>query len=74
MKELFGLTPSEFIRNMRLRKACDLLKQGDIDISQIAYSVGFTSQPHFSTAFKRFTGFSPSEYRANVNSGQAEPQ
>ncbi|MCM1355977.1 MAG: helix-turn-helix domain-containing protein [Staphylococcus sp.] len=73
MKELFGLTPSEFIRNMRLRKACDLLKQGDIDISQIAYSVGFTSQPHFSTAFKRFTGFSPSEYRANVNSGQAEP-
>lgn len=63
MKELFGLSPSEFIRNMRLRKACELLKQGDIDISQIAYSVGFTSQPHFSTAFKRFTGFTPSEYR-----------
>lgn len=66
MKELFGLTPSEFIRNMRLRKACDLLRQGDVDISQIAYSVGFISQPHFSTAFKRFTGFSPSEYRANA--------
>lgn len=64
MKELFGLTPSEFIRNIRLRKACELLKQPDVDISQIAYSVGFSSQPHFSTAFKRFTGFSPSEYRA----------
>lgn len=71
MKELFGLTPGEFIRNIRLRKACDLLKQGDIDISQIAYSVGFTSQPHFSTAFKRFTGFSPSEYRTN-NSASPE--
>lgn len=64
MKELFGLTPSEFIRNIRLRKACELLKQPDVDISQIAYSVGFSSQPHFSTAFKRFTGISPSEYRA----------
>lgn len=63
MKELFGLTPSEFIRNIRLRKACELLKQPDVDISQIAYSVGFSSQPHFSTAFKRFTGISPSEYR-----------
>lgn len=63
MKELFGLTPSEFIRNVRLRKACELLRQPDVDISQIAYSVGFSSQPHFSTAFKRFTGFSPTEYR-----------
>ena len=63
MKELFGLTPSEFIRNVRLRKACELLRQPDVDISQIAYSVGFSSQPHFSTAFKRFTGISPTEYR-----------
>ncbi|MDE6268818.1 MAG: response regulator [Muribaculaceae bacterium] len=63
MKDLFGVTPSEFIRNMRLRKAAELLRQPDIDISQIAYSVGFVSQPHFSTAFKRFSGFSPSEFR-----------
>lgn len=63
MKDLFGVTPSEFIRNMRLRKAAELLRQPDIDISQIAYSVGFTSQPHFSTAFKRFSGFSPSDFR-----------
>lgn len=63
MKELFGLTPSEFIRNVRLRKACELLRQPDVDISQIAYSVGFSSQPHFSTAFKRFTGISPTEFR-----------
>lgn len=63
MKELFGLSPSEFIRNVRLRKACELLRQPDVDISQIAYSVGFSSQPHFSTAFKRFTGISPTEYR-----------
>ena len=69
MKELFGLTPSELIRNVRLRKACELLKQPDVDISQIAYSVGFSSQPHFSTAFKKFTGISPTEYRQK-NAGQ----
>lgn len=73
MKELFGLTPSEFIRNIRLRKACELLKQPDVDISQIAYSVGFSSQPHFSTAFKRFTGISPTEYRQK-NAGQQQSE
>ncbi|WP_369683314.1 helix-turn-helix domain-containing protein [uncultured Muribaculum sp.] len=41
-------------------------------MSQIAYSVGFTSQPHFSTAFKRFTGFSPSDYRTNNPVDNAE--
>lgn len=64
MKEIFGLSPSDYIRNMRLRRACQLLESPDIDISQIAYSVGFSSQPHFSTAFRRFTGVTPTEYRA----------
>ena len=63
MKELIGMTPSDFIRNIRLRRACELLKKPDVDITQVAYTLGFTSQPHFSTAFKRFTGFSPTEYR-----------
>ena len=71
MRELFGQTPSEFIRNVRLRKACELLKQPDVDISQIAYSVGFSSQPHFSTAFKRFTGVSPTEYRFKNTGSQS---
>lgn len=71
MKELVGISPSDFIRNMRLRKACELLAKPDIDISQIAYSVGFSSQSHFSTAFKRFTGISPTDYRAQK--GNAAP-
>lgn len=63
MKELLGMAPSEFIRNVRLRRACELLHNRDIDITQITYIVGFTSQSHFSTAFKRFTGLTPTEYR-----------
>ncbi|MCM1050444.1 MAG: helix-turn-helix domain-containing protein [Paenibacillus sp.] len=63
MKELIGITPADFIRNIRLRRACEMLKKPDVDISQVAVKLGFTSQPHFSSAFKRFTGVSPSEYR-----------
>ncbi len=72
MKELIGMTPSDFIRNVRLRRACEILKKRDVDITQVAYNVGFTSQPHFSTAFKRFTGVSPTEYRArNIEDKEA---
>jgi signal transduction histidine kinase/AraC-like DNA-binding protein/sugar lactone lactonase YvrE len=63
MKEMAGITPSDFIRNIRLRQACELLKNTDNDVTQIAYSIGFASQTHFSTAFKKFTGMTPTEYR-----------
>ncbi len=65
LKEMIGMTPSDYIRNIRLKRACELLKKGDIEVTQVAYKVGFTSQSHFSTHFKRYTGYTPSEYRAN---------
>lgn len=68
MKEKIGLNPSDFIRNVRLRRACELLRKPDIEVTQIAYLVGYTSQPHFSTAFKKFTGYTPSEYRNKCQS------
>lgn len=69
MKDLIGMTPSDYMRNIRLKRACELLKRPDIEVTQVAYSTGFTSQPHFSSHFKRYTGFSPSEYRAKCLSG-----
>lgn len=63
MKERLGINPSEYIRNLRLQKACELLKNDDLDITQIAYALGFSSQSQFSTSFKRFMGITPSEYR-----------
>lgn len=66
MKEITGMTPSEFIRNSRIRRACEILSNVDVDITQVAYMVGFSSQPHFSTVFKRFTGYTPSEYRQRI--------
>lgn len=64
LKQLVGMSPSEYIRNIRVKHACELLKRQDIDVTQVAFGLGFTSQPHFSTSFKRFTGMTPTEYRA----------
>lgn len=63
MKERLGISPSDYIRNIRLKKACELLKNNDLDITQIAYALGFSSQSQFSTSFKRVRGLTPSEYR-----------
>ena len=62
MKEMTGISTSEFIRNIRLEQAARLIKEGKINITQIAYSVGFNNQTHFSTVFKKHYGMTPSEY------------
>lgn len=73
LKDIIGMTPSDFIRNIRLKRACALLQKPDVDVTQVAYAVGFSSQPHFSTAFKRYTGFSPTEYRQRCLRGDVPP-
>ena len=62
LKELTGLSSGDFIRNIRLKQASNLLKDKKMNISQVAYAVGFSNQTHFSTTFKKFYGISPSEY------------
>lgn len=62
LKELTGISSGEFIRNIRLKKAAELLSERKVNISQVAYLVGFSSQTHFSTAFRKFYGISPTEY------------
>lgn len=62
LKNLTGDTTSDFIRNIRLKQAAKLLKEKKVNVSQIAYLVGFTSPTMFSIAFKKLYGCSPSEY------------
>jgi len=62
MKEIAGVSTGEFIRNLRLEQAARLIEEGEINITQVAYSVGFNNQTHFSTVFKKHYGMSPSEY------------
>lgn len=69
MKEQTGLNVAEFIRNIRLEQAARLLKEQKINISQVAYSVGFSNLPHFSTVFKKHFGVTPTEYIAKIERG-----
>jgi len=69
LKDIIGMSPSDFIRNIRIKRATILLQKPDVDVTQVAYAVGFSSQPHFSTAFKKYTGFSPTEYRQRCLNG-----
>lgn len=62
MKEMTGISTSEFIRNLRLEQAARLIKEHKINITQVAYSVGFNNQAHFSTVFKKHFGMTPTEY------------
>ena len=71
LKEMIGMTPSDFIRSIRIRWACELLQKGSIEVTQVAYTLGFASQSHFSTTFKNFIGMTPSEYRAKSLAGNA---
>lgn len=66
MKKMTGITASEFIRNIRLEQAARLIKEKKINISQVAYSVGFNNQTHFSTVFKRHFGITPKAYLEQV--------
>ncbi len=62
MKEITGLPVSEFIRNLRLEQAARLLKEQKVNVTQVAYTVGFSNLAHFSTVFRKQFGVSPTEY------------
>ncbi len=64
-KLLFSRTVIEYIRHVRLEKARDLMNSTDYNISQIVYSIGFSSRSYFSKIFKRKYGISPSEFLKN---------
>lgn len=68
MKELTGISTAEFIRNIRMQRAAELIEEGKINITQIAYDCGFNSQSHFSTAFRKHFGITPSQYAAQHTS------
>jgi len=61
-RALTGMSPSDFIRVTRLRKAALLLLKENAPVSQVAEEVGFTSTSHFISAFKKLFGTTPKQY------------
>lgn len=64
IKDLTGMTPNNFIKTMRLRKAAELLIQGQHKIYEICWEVGFNTPSYFSKCFYQYFGMNPNEFVA----------
>jgi len=63
LKSITGLSANEFIRSYRLKKAANLLKETQMNITEILYEVGFTNRSYFTKCFKLKYEKTPKEYR-----------
>lgn len=64
VRELTGKSPAEYIKDVRLRRAAELLRGGNVTINEVAYQVGFSTPQYLSVAFKQKFGVSPKKYQA----------
>lgn len=65
VKNYSGFSPINYLINIRISEAIKMLKRPDISLTDIALDTGFYSSQHFSTTFKKLTGYTPSEFRKN---------
>ena len=63
LKTLTGLAPVEFIKEIRINRAVQLIETGEFSMTQIAYMVGINDPRYFSKCFKQKMGMTPTEYR-----------
>jgi AraC-like DNA-binding protein len=61
-QKVYGMTPRQYLRDLRIEKAKELLKKGR-SVTQVCIDIGYTSLPTFSKIFKRGTGVSPRTYQ-----------
>lgn len=63
IKHLSGMTPNDYLRTYRLKRAAFLLTHGKLRINEICYEVGFSSPSYFAKRFSQQFGLSPSDYQ-----------
>jgi AraC family transcriptional regulator len=67
-RRFYRLTVGEYVRRRRVETACRQISTTDAPFSEIALAAGFFDQSHFARTLKKFTGLTPSEYRAAFRS------
>ena len=63
IKAMTGLTPLDFVRNIKMKRACMMLLARTQTISEVAYAVGFSNPKYFTKCFKEEFGMTPTEYQ-----------
>lgn len=66
IKDLSGVTPNDYLRTYRLKRAASMLSHGNLRINEICYEVGFSSPSYFAKRFCQQFGMSPSEYQKKM--------
>ena len=70
VKKYSGFTPLNYLITIRISEAIKLLKRNDLSLTAISLDTGFYSSQHFSTTFKKLTGYTPSDFRKkNMSNG-----
>lgn len=72
IKAIVGMSPSDFLRTLRMQRAEELIVKSKMNFSQIAFSVGFSDPKYFTKCFKKETGMTPSEYRQQKSGERKE--
>jgi YesN/AraC family two-component response regulator len=70
LKALTDQSISQYVKDLRLEKALHLIKEGELNFSEITYEVGFSSVSHFSKVFKKQYGRTPSEMKQAVRNNE----
>lgn len=67
-RALMGMVPTDMLRDLRLQRAGELIRTTDLNVSQVAYEVGFADPHYFGKCFKAYYQMTPSEYKARPRS------
>jgi AraC-like DNA-binding protein len=73
LKSIVGMPPVDFIREIRVKRAAQLIRSDVYNFSQIAYMTGFSDPKYFSRCFKKHMGVTPSEYKNSINNEDNNP-
>ncbi|SHE99499.1 Signal transduction histidine kinase [Dysgonomonas macrotermitis] len=73
-KLIVGETPNIFIRNIRLHKAANMLKETDLSISEIGYLTGFSQAHYFIKCFKELYQYTPKNFRVKNKTGDTHTE
>ncbi len=72
-KQALGVSPGEYLQQVRLQQARELLRDSNLAIAEIGYRVGYPDAAHFATRFRRVMAQSPSDYRKSVRGKLFKP-
>ncbi|MGC4047157.1 MAG: AraC family transcriptional regulator [Armatimonas sp.] len=72
-RQRFHCTIGDYVRKLRIERACQLLSQRDSTVAQVAFSVGFADQSHFTRAFKIVMGMTPAAFQKTVTGASHRP-